>query len=75
MNKQFTFFWQGPFSQWHRANFTIDGVTYNCAEQYMMHQKALLFADYDVAKQIMASTNPKEQKALDRKSTRLNSSH
>jgi ribA/ribD-fused uncharacterized protein len=67
MNKQFTFFWQGPFSQWHRANFTINGVTYNCAEQYMMHQKALLFADYDVAKQIMASTNPKEQKALGRK--------
>ena len=66
MNKQFTFFWQGPFSQWHRANFTIDGVTYNCAEQYMMHQKALLFGDEEVAELIMKETNPSEQKKYGR---------
>ena len=38
----FTFFW-GPgtvFSQWYPARFTVDGVEYNCAEQYMMYQKA-----------------------------------
>ena len=67
MNKQFIFFWSGPFSNWYKTNFTIDGITYNCAEQYIMHQKALLFADNDIAKQIMASNNPKEQKALGRK--------
>jgi predicted NAD-dependent protein-ADP-ribosyltransferase YbiA (DUF1768 family) len=38
----YTLFWrsQSPFSQWHSAWFTIDGIEYNCAEQYMMYQKA-----------------------------------
>ena len=38
----FTFFFgaDSPFSQWHPAEFTVDGVTYDCAEQFMMHQKA-----------------------------------
>lgn len=69
MSEQFTFFWRGPFSQWHRCSFTVDGVTYNCAEQYMMHQKALFFEDNDTAKKIMEATNPKIQKALGRKVT------
>ena len=38
----YTFFWrsESPFSQWHPSGFEVDGVKYNCAEQYMMHQKA-----------------------------------
>jgi len=38
----YTLFWrsQSPFSQWHPAQFTVDGITYNCAEQFMMYQKA-----------------------------------
>ena len=41
-DKKFTFFWkkESPFSQHHMCNFAIEGVRYNCAEQYMMHQKA-----------------------------------
>ena len=41
-NEKFTFFWrsESPFSQFHSAEFTVDGIKYNCAEQYMMHQKA-----------------------------------
>ena len=40
--EEFEFFFgkNSPFSQHHPAKFVIDGVTYNCAEQYMMHQKA-----------------------------------
>ena len=40
--ERFTFFWgnASPFSQWHPAPFKLDDVEYNCAEQYMMHQKA-----------------------------------
>lgn len=65
----FTFFFgkDSPFSQWHPAEFEVEGVTYNCAEQYMMHQKAVLFGDVAVAEKILKSSDPKEQKALGRK--------
>ena len=41
-SERYTFFWnaQSPFSQWYGCRFTVDGVDYNCAEQYMMQQKA-----------------------------------
>jgi hypothetical protein len=29
-----------PFSNFHPARFTLDGITYSCSEQYMMYQKA-----------------------------------
>jgi ribA/ribD-fused uncharacterized protein len=69
MTEKFTFFWSGPFSQWHRCKFVVDGITYNCAEQYMMHQKALFFGDKEIAKKIMGTNSPKTQKALGRKVT------
>lgn len=67
MNK-FTFFWQSasPFSNWYPSTFSLDGYTYNCSEQYMMHKKALLFGDTEVAQLIMEQTNPRLQKALGR---------
>lgn len=60
------FFWNGIYSQWHKAPMIIDKIEYNSCEQYMMHQKALIFGDGDVAKQIMQETNPKEQKKFGR---------
>lgn len=62
----YKFFWGGPFSNWCRSEFTINNVTYNCGEQYMMHQKALLFNDNDIANKIMSAKYPKEQKKLGR---------
>lgn len=56
----FTFFYKSKLSQWHMVDFVVDGVTYNCAEQYMMAQKALLFGDTNTYKKIMKSGNPKE---------------
>lgn len=41
-----------------------------CAEQYMMYRKAMLFEDYDIAKQIMAKLpkdKPASVKALGRR--------
>lgn len=40
--EKFTFFFTADavFSQWHQVEFSVDGQVYNCAEQYMMHQKA-----------------------------------
>src|SRR5262245_13163304 len=65
--QKYSFFWSGPFSQWHSCRFTIDGVAYNCAEQYMMAQKALLFGDRETWEKIMSSKNPRDQKAHGRK--------
>lgn len=65
----FTFFWRpdSPFSQWHPATFVVDGLTFTCAEQFMMHGKATLFGDAEVAAQILAAADPRQHKALGRK--------
>ncbi len=53
-------------SQWYISNFVMDGITYNCCEKRMMHQKAILFEDDESAKLILATDEPKEQKNLGR---------
>lgn len=64
----FTFFYSSshPFSNWYMQPFIHNGVEYNCSEQYMMHRKALLFKDYDVAEMIMQQGHPRKQKFLGR---------
>jgi ribA/ribD-fused uncharacterized protein len=68
----FLFFWDGPFSQWYPSKFTIDGREYNCCEQYMMAKKALTFKDMEAYEEIMASSSPKEQKAIGRRVKNFN---
>ena len=63
---KFVFFWNGRFSQWYSSPFTIGDLTYNCAEQWMMYQKACVFGDLETAVKVLESTSPKEQKALGR---------
>lgn len=65
--KKYTFFWGGPFSQWAPSEILIDGIKYNCCEQYMMAQKALLFKDTETYEAIMKTSHPSGQKALGRK--------
>ena len=62
-------FWQPPavFGQWTDSVFVVDGVTYRCAEQFMMAEKARLFGDEATRAQIIASTSPREHKALGRR--------
>lgn len=43
--ERFTFFGAGPFSQWFKCEFDVDGQQYVTAEQYMMAEKARLFGD------------------------------
>lgn len=64
----FVFFFkkESPFSQFYLINFEVDGQTYNCAEQYMMHQKAVTFNDEINEKLIMAEMKPGNQKRLGR---------
>jgi ribA/ribD-fused uncharacterized protein len=57
---------QSPFSQWYRSRFIVDGVAFNCAEQFMMHGKAMLFEDRAVAAQILEADHPRTHKALGR---------
>lgn len=66
-NDKFVFFYGGPFSQWFPSRFKIGNQTYNCAEQYMMAQKALTFGDVETQIKIMTAGEPSKQKALGRK--------
>ena len=72
----FVFFWghrkgkkigKTCFSQWYEIEFEVEGHKYNCAEQYMMAQKAWLFKDIEIFGKILDATDPKEIKALGRK--------
>src|SRR5262249_3837572 len=66
--EKFTFFLKKqPLTQWTRSTFTVDGVTYNSAEQYMMAEKARFFGDQDTLQEIMKADHPREQKAWGRK--------
>ncbi|MGE0324928.1 MAG: NADAR family protein [Polyangiaceae bacterium] len=66
---RFTFFWQSesPFSQWHLSRFELDGHVYVTAEQWMMASKARLFGDEEIARRILGTQSPREQKAFGRK--------
>lgn len=64
VEERFTLFWKGPLSNWHMCNFTVDGVVYNCVEQFMMAEKARLFGDHVREAAIMKATAPGVHKAL-----------
>jgi ribA/ribD-fused uncharacterized protein len=66
VTNDFVFFYGGPFSQWYAQDISIDGIIYNCAEQYMMAMKASYFNDTKTLEKIMATNNPSEQKAQGR---------
>jgi hypothetical protein len=52
--------------------FVIDGVTYNCAEQYMMAEKARLFGDKATERKIMSTSDPADQKRWGREVKNFN---
>lgn len=75
---QYLFFWGhrdsgtgeiGPSccSQWFVAEFELDGNYYLTAEHFMMAEKARLFADEQIEKQILVANTPNEAKGLGRK--------
>ena len=75
--KDFVFFWghtaradkqmKACLSQWWPCCFEVDGVYYNCSEQYMMAEKARIFGDSDTLEKILSSYDPLEQKKLGRR--------
>lgn len=62
----YTPFYTNVFSQWHRTGFYEDGVWFPTAEHYMMVGKARLFKDALAEQKILATSSPKEAKAVGR---------
>jgi ribA/ribD-fused uncharacterized protein len=54
----------GCLSQWAPVSFTVDGIRYATAEHYMMHGKAVLFGDDEMAAKILAAGHPRQAKML-----------
>jgi ribA/ribD-fused uncharacterized protein len=71
-DKTYNFFWSGPYSQWDPSPFTLGGIKFSCAEQSMMFFKAIFVEDADMAKAIMATEDPQEQKAFGRRVKNFN---
>lgn len=66
------YFWGSLYSNWYITHFVIDGVTYNCVEQYMMAQKAIMANDKESLEKIMNVSDPGEQKKLGQAVANLN---
>lgn len=64
--KMLHLFYGGPFSQWARTPFMIQGITYPTAEHWMMAQKARTFNDHEALAAIMDTTDPSRAKAIGR---------
>lgn len=70
-SEDFVFFWKlgqenEEFSNFYPCSFNVEGITYNCVEQYMMAKKALLFGDTDIYSKIIVAADPDEIKAYGR---------
>ncbi len=56
----------GWLSNWAPSEFILDGVKYSSVEQYIMHQKCVLFGDVEAAEQVMKTNDPAKQQAIAR---------
>ncbi len=66
VSQRFVMFWKPsrPFGHWTPSPFEIDGIHSNCAEQYMIADKARLSVDTGIEEQILVSECPEQQKKL-----------
>ena len=62
----------GYLSNWYLSDFEVNGIKYSSMEQYMMHQKAVLFHDNEIAEQILAISDGGKFKALGREVKKYN---
>lgn len=56
----------GYLSNWAISYFTVDGITFSSAEQYMMYQKAICFYDSETAHKILETDDVAEIKKFGR---------
>lgn len=76
---KFTFFWEHKedaihpeCSQFYKSSFTIDGIEFNCTEQWMHWKKAIIFGDQEMAQKILKAKSPFDQKKLGREVSNFN---
>lgn len=74
MNEEFIFYFgeQFVYSHWFKCDFKIDNLNFCCVEQYIMHQKAILFNDDEIAKRILNSSDPARHKHLGKRVSGFN---
>ncbi len=56
----------GFLSNWYLSDFMAEGIPFSSMEQYMMYKKAVLFEDYETAKEILRTKDVGKIKALGR---------
>lgn len=56
----------GFLSNWFYSPFDLNNTHYSSAEQYIMHQKCLLFGDEESAKAVLATDYPDKQQIIGR---------
>lgn len=66
------FFWKHKLSQWSIDLFESNNIIYNCGEQYMMAQKAILFRDQESFFKILKEQRPRHQQRLGRQIKNFN---
>ena len=62
--EQVMLFSQPPscFSQWSPSSSVVDDVSYSCADQFIMPEKARLFQDHRTEELVMSSPDPSAHK-------------
>jgi len=66
---EMTLFWRANevLGNWYPSSFVVNGQNFNSGEQWMMHAKAMLFGDHEMAAKILQEVHPRRQKLLGRK--------
>ena len=54
------------FSQWSPSSSVVDDVSYSCADQFIMPEKARLFQDHHAEELIMSSADPRAHNRIGR---------
>ena len=65
----------GYLSNWYLSRFTVNEITFSSMEQYMMYNKAIVFSDKEIAKQILETDDVSLIKDLGRKVKNYNDNH
>ena len=53
-----------PLSNFHQCNLKLQGIRYNCTEQYIQHKKAESLGHDDIAQKILHTTDPVAMKQM-----------